>query len=163
MTDTPKMNLPAGAAIVAAVLVVVTGLLLLGSPSRARQRRLDDLRVRDLSSIANALDLYWSKHTALPDTVDSLVSARLLDRIPTDPVSGVRYPIHLTGERSYRLCATFSQPLDTNDESQYNYNGGLYRGRHSWKHGAGESCFDFSAERTETPRANVGDIIFEKH
>jgi len=161
--NSSRMNIPAGAAIVVAALAIIAGLIMLGSPSRARERRLDDLRVRDLSSLANALDAYWSKHSALPDTVDSLVSTRLLDRIPTDPSTGVRYPIHLTGARSYRLCATFAQPLDTTEDGEYNDYGGLYLGRRSWRHGAGESCFDFSAERTETPRANVGDIIFEKH
>lgn len=153
-----KLSLPTGASILAAALAVIAGLIMLGSPSRARQRRLDDVRVRDLSSLSNALDSYWSKHSALPDTVDSLVSTRLLDRIPTDPVSGVRYPIHLTGMRSYRLCATFSQPLDTTDETQYNYYGGLYRGRHSWQHGAGESCFDFIAD-TARPAFGGGDMI----
>lgn len=148
----PKVTLAAGATIAAALLAVLAGLIMLGSPSRARERRLDDLRVRDLTSISNALDMYWTKHSALPDTVDSLVSARLLDRIPTDPASGVRYPIYLTGGKSYRLCATFSQPLDTTDESRYNYNGSLYHGRHSWRHGAGESCFDFTAEKPEAAR-----------
>jgi hypothetical protein len=155
---TSKLNLPASASILAAALAVIAGLIMLGTPSRARQRRLDDVRVRDLSSISNALDAYWSKHSVLPDTVDSLVSTHLLDRIPADPVSGVRYPIHLTGARSYRLCATFAQPLDTADESQDNYFGGPYRGRHSWQHGAGESCFDFKAD-TARPGFYGGDMI----
>lgn len=152
-----RLNLPASASIAAASFAVIAGLIMLGTPSRARQRRLDDVRVQDLSSIAGALDAYWTKHNVLPDTVDSLVSTRLLDRIPTDPVSGVRYPIHLTGARSYRLCATFSQPLDTTDETQNNYYGGLYRGRHSWQHGAGERCFDFTADKPQP--AFGGDMI----
>lgn len=148
------IGVPAIGAIAAAAVAIVAALIMLGSPARARQRRLDDLRVRDLSSIANALDTYWTQHAAMPDTVDSLVSARLLDRIPADPSTGVRYPIYLTGNRSYRLCATFSEPLDTTDENEYNYYGGLYRGQHSWRHGAGESCFDFRAERTDVaPRS----------
>ena len=152
-----RLNLPAGASILAASFAVIAGLIMLGTPSRARQRRLDDVRVQDLSSISNALDSYWSKHNILPDTVDSLVSTHLLDRIPTDPESKVRYPIHLTGAQSYRLCATFSQPLDTTDGTRSNYYGGLYRGRHSWQHGAGESCFDFTADKPQPPFG--GDVI----
>ena len=157
----PRIGLPAVVAIAAAAVAIVAALIMLGSPARAREHRLDELRVQDLASIANALDSYWTKHAAMPDTVDSLVSARLLDRIPADPSSGVRYPIYLTGARSYRLCATFSQPLDTTDRSQYNYYGGLYRGPRSWRHGAGESCFDFSAERTDVVRPNPRDVQFE--
>ncbi len=152
-----KLNLPASAAILAATFAVIAGLIMLGTPTRARQRRLDDVRVQDLSSISAALDSYWAKHNVLPDTVDSLVSTHLLDRIPTDPVSGLRYPIHLTGARSYRLCATFTQPLDTTDETQYNYYGGLYRGRHSWQHDAGESCFDLTADKPQPGFG--GDVI----
>lgn len=155
--NSSRMTFPAAAAIAVAALAVIAGLIILGSPSRARERRLDDLRVRDLSSISNALDSYWSKHSALPDTVDSLVSARLLDRIPTDPVTRVRYPIYLTGARSYRLCATFAQPLDTTEAGEYNNYGGLYRGRHSWRHGAGESCFDFTADKPSA--VTGGDVL----
>ena len=139
-------GVPAIAAIVAAVVAVVAGLFVLGSPARAREHRLDDMRVRDLSTIATALNRYWTKHAAMPDTVDSLVSTGLLDRIPTDPFTGVRYPIHLTGGNSYRLCATFAQPLDTTRDSPYESWGDVYRGRLAWRHGAGESCFDLRAE-----------------
>ena len=160
--DTPRNTLPAGAAIAAAAFAIIAGLIMIGTPARARERRLDDLRVQDLSSIAGAFDAYFTKHAALPDTVDSLVSAHLLDHVPSDPSTGVRYPIYLTGGRSYRLCATFAQPLDTMDRRDSNNFGGLYRGAHSWKHGKGESCFDLSAEPPDTTRRNPGDIVFEK-
>lgn len=159
--DAPRSTLPAGAAIAAALFTVIAGLIMLGTPSHARERRLDDLRVQDLSGIANAIDLYWTKHAALPDTVDSLVSAHLLDRVPTDPSSGVRYPIYLTGGHSYRLCATFAQPLDTMERRTSNDYGNLYRGTHSWRHDKGKSCFDLTAQRPDTMIRHSGDVVFE--
>lgn len=151
MTRLARTGVPVIAAIAAAVIAVVAALVVLGSPARAREHRLDDLRVTDLASLSNALDRYWTKHGALPDTVDSLVSTSLLERIPTDPSSGVRYPIHLTGGHSYRLCATFAQPMDTTDEYRANDFSDPYRGRRAWRHGAGESCFDLNVKKSTYP------------
>ena len=91
-------------ATIAAAMAVIAVLITLGLPSRARERRLDGLRVDDLVQLSSSLDAYWSKHAALPLALDSLVSARQTDRIPSDPATNL----------------------------------------HSWRHGAGESCFDLT-------------------
>jgi len=132
MTKAP-ISTAGAAATVAAVLVVIAGLLTLGMPSRARERRLDGLRVEDLSQLSSSIDIYWNKHSALPLTLDSLVSARQLDRV-----------------RSYRLCATFAQPSDTSADPIHG-NGFEVLGpnSHSWRHGAGESCFDLTPPQKE--------------
>jgi hypothetical protein len=136
----------------AAVLAVVGGLLTLDSPSRARQRKLDHLRVEDLSHLAMLVDGYWAKHAALPASIDTLVQAGELDHVLRDPKSGAPYTYLVSGERSYRLCATFALPSDSTDEAAYQTenivfvmgSGGtqVARKAHSWRHGAGESCFD---------------------
>ncbi|MBA2686339.1 MAG: hypothetical protein H0U66_17780 [Gemmatimonadaceae bacterium] len=138
---------PAGAAAtVAAALVVIAGLVVVGAPSRARERRLDQMRVDDLNSLSIGIDEYWSKNTALPVATDSLVSAHQLDKVPTDPASRAPYSYLVSGERSYRLCATFAQPSDTAasaDVRDWTLAIGA-RHSHSWRHGAGESCFDLT-------------------
>ncbi|MEP7087896.1 MAG: hypothetical protein ABI884_11360 [Gemmatimonadota bacterium] len=138
---------PAGAAAtIAAALVVVAGLMVIGAPSQARDRRLDQLRVDDLSSLSVAVDDYWSKHSTLPNAADSLVSTHQLDKVPTDPVSRAPYTYLVSGERSYRLCATFAQPSDTaasTDVRDWTLAIGA-RHSHSWRHGAGKSCFDLT-------------------
>ncbi|HEV7702814.1 MAG TPA: hypothetical protein VGO46_00925 [Gemmatimonadaceae bacterium] len=142
------------AATIAAVLVVIAGLFTLGTPSRARERKLDELRVDDLSRLSNRIDGYWTKHSALPQVLDSLVADRQLDRVPADPQSHQSYTYLVSGERSYRLCATFAQPSDSAESSRYDSDdfsltvgdGGMPIARqpHSWRHGAGESCFDLT-------------------
>jgi hypothetical protein len=135
---------PAGAAAtIAAAVVVIAGLFLLGTPSHARERRLDEMRVDDLSTLSMALDHYWAKHAALPDSLDSLVAAHQLDRVPKDPETNVRYTYLVSGARSYRLCATFKQPSDTSDADAHGSTL-IAPGVHSWRHGAGESCFDLT-------------------
>jgi hypothetical protein len=149
-----KRSISAAGAIAtaAAVLAVIAGLLTLDSPSRARQRKLDQRRVDDLSRLAMIVDEYWEKHSVLPDSVEVLVKTGDLDRAPVDPTSGTPYTYQASGARSYRLCATFALASDTTDESTYRSNNVVFyagnggrsmpRQPHSWRHAAGESCFD---------------------
>jgi hypothetical protein len=134
---------PAGvAATVAAVVVVIAGLVMLGTPGQARARRLDGMRVNDLSTLSLAVDEYWAKHAALPATLDTLVSAHQVDRMVTDPQSNRPYTYLVSGERSYRLCATFQQPSDTGDARHGSML--VAPNARTWRHGAGESCFDLT-------------------
>jgi hypothetical protein len=145
------------AATIAAALVVIAGLITVGTPSRARERRFDRLRIEDLSRLSRLIDGYWVKHAALPPSLDSLVAVRELDRVPTDPRNRSPYTYLVSGERSYRLCATFAQPSDSNAAAIYGVYGDddivfalgsggtpIAREPHSWRHGAGESCFDLT-------------------
>lgn len=145
MTKAP-ISRAGSAATVAAALVVAAGLVMLGTPSRARERRMDELRTEDLTQLSAAIEDFWGKHSALPPTLDTLVAARALDRLPVDPQSNAPYTYLVSGERSYRLCATFAQPSDstTSRRTAGFYFGGVSRDRHSWRHGAGESCFDLT-------------------
>jgi len=131
------------AATVVAALVIIAGLFALGTPSHARERKADRLRVGDLSRLSNLVDRYWATKAALPESLDTLVALRLLDRVPTDPQSHEPYTYLVSGERSYRLCATFTQPSDSTDA--FGAGGVAFaRDSHSWRHGAGESCFDLT-------------------
>ena len=146
------------AATIAAAVVVIAGLITLGTPSRARERRIDGLRVGDLSMMSNAIDAYWNKHSALPEVLDSLVSTHQLDRVPRDPESKAAYTYLVSGPRSYRLCATFGQPTDTSEGANYGNDIGFTSGNiapferhsHSWRHGKGESCFDLTPPEKES-------------
>jgi hypothetical protein len=150
---------PAGvAATIAAAVVVIAGLVTLGSPSRARERRIDGVRLGDLSMLSTSIDAYWSKHAALPDVLDSLVSTHEIDRVPADPESKAAYTYLVSGARSYRLCAIFAQPTDTtqgaNGENDVVFTvgnvGAFERHSHSWRHGKGESCFDLTPPKKES-------------
>jgi hypothetical protein len=141
MTDR-QLSRAGVAATIAAALAIIAGLITLGKPSHARERRLDELRIEDLSRLSNAVDEYWSRHAALPPTLDSLVSQRQLDRVPVDPQTDSAYTYLPSGARSYRLCAIFAHPSDS--ASRPRYVDGIGDGKHSWRHGAGESCFDLT-------------------
>jgi hypothetical protein len=67
----------------------------LGTPSHARELRLDELRTEDLAHLSDAVDEYWTKHASLPLTLDSLVSQRQFGRVPTDPKTSSAYTYQL--------------------------------------------------------------------
>lgn len=149
------------AATIAAVLVVIAGLFTLGTPSHARERKLDRLRIDDLSMLSGAIDGYWAKNGTLPDSLHRLVVSRQFDHLPSDPQTHESYTYLASGERSYRLCATFARASDSTDASAYGngditfvdgrYDGGhVTREPHSWRHGAGESCFDLTPPSKES-------------
>lgn len=139
----------AGAAVtVAAALVVIMGLLAVGKPSRARQRRLDGLRVDDLSQLSSAVETFWARRASLPSTLDTLVAMHQLDAVPRDPQTNTPYTYLVSGERSYRLCATFAQPSDS-DQVGTRYETFNHM-NHSWRHGAGESCFDLTPPQKDS-------------
>jgi hypothetical protein len=58
---------------IAVVVVVVVGrLLLVGSPTQERMRRMDSQRAADLRAVSNAVDLYWTRHRTLPLSLEEL-------------------------------------------------------------------------------------------
>ncbi|MEO7039195.1 MAG: hypothetical protein ABI446_05575 [Gemmatimonadaceae bacterium] len=129
------------AATIAAALVVIAGLLTLGLPSHARERKLDGVRVADLSQLSSEVDEYWGKHAALPDSLEKMMASHQVDRVLKDPQTNAPYTYLVSGARSYRLCATFAQPSDTAARARFDVSMSASR---SWRHGAGESCFDLT-------------------
>lgn len=130
-----------GGVVLAVLAVVGVALLVLESPAEQRQRRLDERRVDDLRSIANAVDLYWTEEGSLPPDLDSVADWQGLDVETTDPVTGAPYGYTLTGDDSYELCATFAT-TDPTPEA-----GTAWR-RHGnvWHHPAGEHCFELETD-----------------
>jgi hypothetical protein len=131
----------AGAASVLAAGTLVWGLVLAGSPAAERLRRLDERRIEDLQAIESSVERIClgregkgegerEMKRALPATLQEIAAAAP-GRRPSvdDPASGREYEYTLTGESTYRLCATFDQERDV-----------AYDAR--WNHGAGRACFD---------------------
>ncbi len=114
------------------VAAVVGGLLLVGSPTQERIRRMDSQRVADLRAISRAVDLYWTRHQTLPLSLEELSKepggfTRLMD-----PDTRRIYEYRVLNDHTYELCAEFVR--DWTDQ-----HGALYKD--FWAHGAGKQCF----------------------
>lgn len=124
----------AGAVVLGAV---VAGLIVLGSPAEERARRLDDRRVRDLSSIDASTDLFWTREERLPESLAELAEAPGVPISIVDPASGEPYEYIPTDSMQYTLCADFetvSEEVST--VARLN----------RWNHGVGRHCYTLEAE-----------------
>jgi hypothetical protein len=129
----------AALATAAVTFAIVWGFMLVGSPGTRRLERLDEQRLADLQAIAGEIqDLVVDREKPdvlkgpLPATLEALANQARSRRIERfDPDSGEPYLYEVTGESTYRLCATFTGPRDS-DSSVF------------WNHPTGKHCFEIN-------------------
>ena len=135
MSASARARMLAGAATVVVIATVIAGLIAIGPPGLQRERKLDKRRVQDLTTLTRLLNVYWLAHLQIPPDLDTLAKSPGV-RVPIDPQTGGNYEYITTGEKTYRLCAVFSQ--DTSAEPRADY----FPIGEKWLHGAGRTCFD---------------------
>lgn len=118
---------------------IAAGLVIVGSPSKERMRRLDDRRLRDLVDITRAVNGYWTKHARLPSSLDELLESPGTAVQSHDPLTGQSYRFEVLGEKTYELCAEFQRESSEANSDVF--------GRF-WSHDAGRRCFRLDAEET---------------
>ena len=126
-----------GASVITVIAAVGVGLFILGSPMDERARRVDNRRVEDLQGIVDATDLYWTRHSRLPVSLDELTSEPGVRIKTTDPANSEMYGYQAVDSIHYQLCANFEQVSgETSSNSE----------RNLWAHSPGPQCFQFEAE-----------------
>jgi len=128
-----------GGLLTVVVLSAITGgMLLLGPPSEERARQLDERRVQDLTSIAGAVDLYWTRYAKLPSSLDEVRQEPGSNGRVTDPGTNQPYEYRSSGANAYEVCARFDR-----DSPQR----GSTAGNQVWSHGTGRQCFRREARK----------------
>ena len=160
-----------GASVTAVVAGVAAGLIILGSPAQERERRIDDRRVADLHGIVAATDLYWTRHSRLPASLDDLTAEPGLGINTRDPASSETYGYQALDTARYEVCATFDtesgtapgESIRTPPIVQASCQGchgpgrvartpvedpaaAHLRLRNLWAHGGGRQCFQLQAQ-----------------
>lgn len=128
-----------GLVVAAVALVIITGLIVIGSPAEERVRRLDERRAGDLAQIKGAINVYWTSRGQLPGSVELLTEAQgpYLRGYDRDPVTRESYEYRVLDPTTYELCAEFQRPSD--DEPPH---------LAEWSHPAGARCFRLVPEKT---------------
>ncbi len=159
------------AVVTTVILAVAAGLFVLGSPEEQRARRFDDRRVTDLHGITAATDLYWTRHSRLPTSLDELASEPGVRISTGDPVRSEAYEYRALDDARYEVCASFAQEsAETSEDSpgvppifqqscQVCHGPGSVasnetdgpiaahvRCRQLWAHESGRQCFTLRAE-----------------
>ena len=125
---------------VVVVAVVVAGFLVMGSPSEARLRRLDERRVGHLRQISRSVALFWTVNDDLPESLGQLSDVGGVAETPTDPESGESYSYRIIDQTRYELCAEFARSIEGR---------ALRPGAQLWSHAQGRGCFELAPSETE--------------
>lgn len=126
----------ATAASVVVVATLAAAIAVMGPPSVQRQLKLDQKRVADLQRIARLVENHANRSRSLPPDLATLVRQPGMTVATGDPLDGAPYGYQVTGERSYRLCATFATDTALAKDDQWP------RIDDEWRHGSGRQCFD---------------------
>ncbi|HET8819091.1 MAG TPA: hypothetical protein VFM73_06065 [Xanthomonadaceae bacterium] len=127
---------------------VIAALVVMDSPSRQRAERLDRIRVDYLQLLSQRIDAHANVHDALPGTLAILDGTS--GQSIADPVTGQPFPYEVTGERSYRLCATFDTAVGAPRTGM--------PAADEWRHGDGRQCFDREIRKLARPGAPVAEV-----
>ena len=135
---TPRIAVAfAAAATVAVVAAVSGGLWLLGSPQAQREQALDERRVGALRGLARNVDLFWTRHQRLPQTLEELSHERGVRVDLGDAETGEPYRYRTLDDTRYELCASFARASAAR---------GATSPGDFWQHGAGTQCYTLSAK-----------------
>lgn len=129
--------------IIASVVVLATlaaAIAVMDTPSQQREWRMDERRVQDLQRLVGAARSFHQLHERLPADMTALAGQPGLGLATLDPASGAPYEYAPTGERSFRVCASFGTDTAATNADRHPV------GPDSWNHPAGRYCFSREVE-----------------
>ncbi len=145
----------AGVAVVALVSIV-SGFFIVGTPREARLMRLDVEKVAHLQQITSHITYYYQAKQALPKSLaDVTDSVTFGEGLPVDPETGEEYEYRTTGVRAFELCAVFNAASTPTEVSRVAMpsKGGMSQ---DWNHGIGRTCFPVAIDPAFYPPLQYG-------
>ncbi len=126
------------------------GIFITGTPGQQRALQFDQRRVSDLQQISYAVNAFWQRSNALPQSFDDLKNQQnyYIQSI-NDPKTGSQYEYKILGDTSYELCAVFQT-----DSSQYatRLKTPVPFSEQVWNHGTGRTCFKKEVQSIISPK-----------
>ncbi len=137
-----------------ATAAIVTGIIVAGSPSEERSRRLDDQRSENLMNIHSLVESYAQSHGQVPESLDEIDYQYQPRELSLDPETSVPLSYEVVTDKSYEICAQFAA-VGTETDQWGNKRPMISKlGGEStsfWKHDAGETCWTLDV-------ALIGDL-----
>jgi len=140
---------------------VITGFLIIDSPSVRRAKRLDQDRIESLAMIRSSIYNYYdplndSGYHQLPANLDELINDPrvYIERADLlDPETNKQFEYTVTGTSTYQLCATFEMEYTTESEAKTAVDLLPEKAGTLFYHPAGYYCFDLSVDKSLSPKA----------
>jgi len=123
------------ASLAVVIIVFVSALFIVESPTETRNRIIDDQILMNFDQIDSAINTYYQENSRLPDSLAALSEEFSYIRTEdlADPVTKENFGYNTKGEKSYELCANFrTSNMDRVINERY------YSDR--WPHETGEQC-----------------------
>ena len=133
---------------VLALVTIVSGFFIVGTPQEARLARFDAQKVNDLQSIQYQVINYWQAKQQLPASLTDLTSSLSGESVPVDTQTGAAYSYQVVGALSFKLCASFNTESRSNQMMMQTVRTmpapmqGKGMMQDSWSHASGYQCFD---------------------
>jgi hypothetical protein len=137
--------------IILVIAAIVTGFILVGSPTKQRAMKFDSQRVSNLKDIQYQILSYWQTKKTVPSTLEVMNDSFSGQVVPLDAETGASYEYKMKDKNSFELCATFSLDyVDTKGKGSagyisssmdYTYPIGYFSPTDNWKYNKGRTCF----------------------
>jgi hypothetical protein len=144
---------------IAVVAMIVLGFIVVGSPTKQRQLRMDEQRVNDLSMLQGEIINYWTLKDTLPTSLNDLKNDLRGFIPPVDPETQAPYEYTAVEPLKFKLCATFTLPSQNSNidgktvpvATPYYY-GGYPASGDLWTHDTGLKCFERTIDPSLYPK-----------
>lgn len=143
-----------------AVVSIILGFFIIGSPATQRKIRFDEQRIENLQTLQDQIINYWIQKQVLPPQLSGLEDSISGFIVPVDPETKLPYDYKTIDSFSFELCATFKTSSDdvgiisNKEKSSSRY--GLFK--QNWDHKAERACFT----RTIDPQLYKSEKMIEK-
>jgi hypothetical protein len=131
---------------------IIIGFVVMGSPMKQRERKIDNQRITDLQSIFYSVENYYREFRTMPKVLEDLKGMSVsMATFPIDPATREPYIYEYSEGTRFKLCATFSEPLEgvySNQVTPYY----AYGMNNDWDHSAGYYCFIRNVGYVDTER-----------
>lgn len=139
------------------IVVIISGIFIIGTPGQRRDQRLDDIRVSDLQNIQSQVTSYYQEQEILPENLSDLEDPLSYFVLPKDPVTGEDYAYRVLAPLEFELCANFSTISNETDESYIKprlVDPFVDSTSAFWNHSKGENCFERTIDPKKFPILN---------
>ncbi|MCA9360846.1 hypothetical protein KC730_03060 [Candidatus Kaiserbacteria bacterium] len=120
-----------------ALVVVGLGVMQIQSPSDAREIKIDNQMIGDLQDMQWRIEDYYRTNNSLPESINEIYGQFTA---PTAPEGREAYTFEVTGEKTYKICATFAKDVDLGRNNSYAYP--VFEKNNNWDYKAGHWCFE---------------------
>lgn len=136
-------------AIISSIVIlmsVISGIIMIGSPSSQREKAEDQRKIDDLNSLQWQITDYYQSKGRLPNALDELKDPLKGNIVPKTPDTAENYKYTVGENITFTLCATFKT-----DNTERKIETSPIQTDEYFKHIVGENCYERVIDKDKFP------------